>query len=358
MTELIYIFSSILFAIVFVMLGFFAIFLHIPKEEGYKYYRYSRYTLGTAFFIASLYCCVRHLLDKTGEFTSFSFLAIFALLFSWMTYMSFLLIIYAERFKRKRFFLDGAIPAAMMLISALIGLKFPHLQKINSITFGIIFGLKCAWMAYTCLKEYRNCVHNLNNYYDNAPDISWMKSLLVVTFALSVMTIVYFYVPQTYFIYYPLLLATYFFMTFRIINYLPVKISRLRKESVTESSEKEEKKISLDIKQKIGHLVEKWENEKGYLKPEITIKDVALEIGTNHNYLSKYINSELGMTFTVYLHTLRINESKELLMQAEKISIEEVGKRVGIPESYNFSRWFKTVTGMTPQQFRKAHKQK
>lgn len=37
------------------------------------------------------------------------------------------------------------------------------------------------------------------------------------------------------------------------------------------------------------------------------------------------------------------------------MSIEEIGKRVGILEIYNFSRWFKTITGTTPYQYRKTN---
>ena len=84
-----------------------------------------------------------------------------------------------------------------------------------------------------------------------------------------------------------------------------------------------------------------------------SIKEVASQIGTNHNYLSQYLNNSLGTTFQLWLNTLRIEENKTILT-SEDISIEEVGIRVGIPESYNFSRWFKVVTGTTPFRYRRA----
>lgn len=252
--------------------------------------------------------------------------------------------------------MDGAIPATLMLISAVIGLKFPEVQHINALTFGIIFGCKCAWMLRICLKEYKNCITNLENYYDNSPDISWMKSSLLATIFLSAMTIVHFYIPGIHIIYFPLFLIIYVFITFKVIDYLPTKISEVREKSVhIEVENKEKQTIGTDLKQKMAPLLEKWVNDYGYIKSDITIKDVAQEIGTNHTYLSKYINSELNMTFTVYLHTLRIEESKKWLLGSEKVSIEEIGTKVGIPEIYNFSRWFKIVTGVTPQQFRKAN---
>ena len=76
-------------------------------------------------------------------------------------------------------------------------------------------------------------------------------------------------------------------------------------------------------------------------------------MGTNHNYLSQYLNNSLDTTFQMWLNTLRIEESKRILA-SENISIEEVGVKVGIPESYNFSRWFKLVTGTTPFKYRKG----
>ena len=136
-------------------------------------------------------------------------------------------------------------------------------------------------------------------------------------------------------------------MTIKMLNYIPRKISDIRAVSSTTTSEeevvKEQKVKAVDIKTKLDPTVEKWIGKKGFLRPDITIKDVALDV--------------LGVTFSVWLNTLRIEESKSILISPEKISIEEVGQRVGINEIYNFSRWFKTITGMTPQQYRKSYKQ-
>lgn len=358
MTDLINLAASIILALIFTSLGIFITFLHIPKSEDLKYYRYSRITLGVAFFIIAFYSAIRPFIQSnTDVFTDFSLQMIFALVFSWLTYSAFLFLIYTERFKRRKFFLDGIIPAGLMIISFLLGLKFPHLQEINSVIFGVIFAGKCIWMASGCIREYRRCTRDLDNFYEERPDISWMNILLWITMILSVLTIVHFYVRIIHIIYYPLFIATYFFMTMKIINYLPVRISKLRKESVhIEEEVQERKKQPTDLKVKLEQSVSRWVEEKKFIHPELTIKDVASEIGTNHNYLSKYLNSVLGVTFSTWLHTLRIEESKVLLESAERISIEEVGRRVGIPEIYNFSRWFKIVTGVTPQQYRKSLK--
>ena len=360
MEEHLYHIESISIALIFAVLGFFSILLYIPKKEGYRYYRYSRYTLGAAFFVMATYCALKGNISNIDEFTRFSYKMLFSLAFSWLTYGSFLFIIYAEKYKRKRFFLDGIIPLLLMSIFAFIGLKHPHLQEINSIIFGIVFAFKCLWMAYTCFREYRKCTKDLDNYYDVTPDISWMKSVLIISYLLSVFTIVHFYVPATHVVYYPLLLVCYVYLTMKIINYIPEKISRLRQESVHEVAEPEpeveRKKPAVDIKSKLEAPVMRWIEDKKFTRPNLTIKDVATDIGTNHNYLSKYLNTVIGQTFTVWLHTLRIEESKLLLSDPEKLPIEEIGKRVGIGELYNYSRWFKIITGVSPQQYRKQNR--
>ncbi len=99
-------------------------------------------------------------------------------------------------------------------------------------------------------------------------------------------------------------------------------------------------------------MVEKWIKEKKYCREGINIKDVAAEMGTNQSYLSQYINNHLNTSFQQWLNTLRIEEGKTLLVQNKNMSIEEVGIAVGIPQNYNFSRWFRIVTNMTPYQYR------
>lgn len=63
----------------------------------------------------------------------------------------------------------------------------------------------------------------------------------------------------------------------------------------------------------------------------------------------------LEMTFQQWLNTMRIEESKKILLSDRNLSIEEVGAAVGIPQSYNFSKWFKIITEMTPFRYRKEN---
>ena len=355
MVEFINLASNVGFALIFAILGLFITILHVPKSDEFRYYKKSRYILGIAYFIMTAYCILRIFIHGGDEYTLFSLQLIASLLISWLTYSSFLAVIYAERYKRKRFFFDGIIPVSIMIVLMLIGLYFPGLQKANVVIFGAVFAIKCIWMAYTCFREYHRCINDLDNYYSNAPDIKWMYTMLWIAAVLSALTLLSFYVEAIHLIYYPLLIIIYVFFTIKVMNYLPIKISSMRHDSVEKETEEEvePKKNMTDLKSKIGPSIEKWVNERGYAQQEISIKTVAQEIGTNQNYLSKYINNIENTTFSVWLNTLRIEESKRILIENRRLSIEEVGLEVGFSQLYNFSRWFKQVTGSTPYQYRK-----
>ena len=105
--------------------------------------------------------------------------------------------------------------------------------------------------------------------------------------------------------------------------------------------------------EKVAALIEKWVNMENYTTSDINIKDVAVEMGTNSNYLSVYLNKVLDTSFATWLNTLRIDKSKEYLCGNQRLSIEECGIKVGYTSLYNYSRWFKTITGMSPSEWRK-----
>jgi YesN/AraC family two-component response regulator len=143
------------------------------------------------------------------------------------------------------------------------------------------------------------------------------------------------------------------YMTFKVVNYIPRKIDTMRQgNNSVKQNETQISKVA-NLEGKIKPLVDRWVADKRFCNANLSIKEVASQIGTNHNYLSQYLNNSLGTTFQLWLNTLRIEESKTILT-SEDISIEEVGIRVGISESYNFSRWFKVVTGTTPFRYRRA----
>lgn len=359
MERLVFILFDFGYAITFGILGIVTLLLNVPKEDGMESYKKARKILGSGLIIMSIYCILRLIYPQHHTiYEDFWILVTVTLLFSWLTYSPLLFLMESPRYLRKRFFIDGVSPTIFLITAGIIGLYHPDIQTEMEILFGIIFGIKCAWMFYTCLKEYNACQNELDNYYDSGTNIRWIKSLIWICLIISISTIVAFYWHTIHFFYYLSIPIVYGYMVFKIVNFTPKKIDDVRKrnETLFEKPEQQEvKPLNRSIIDKVEPLMKKWVESKGFCKADITIKDVAAEMGTNHNYLSQYINNSLEMTFQLWLNTLRIEESKRILIDNRDLSIEEVGAAVGIPQSYNFSKWFKNITMTTPFRYRKEN---
>lgn len=355
----IYILINFSYIIIFGILTAAVTLLNMPeKENSLINYRISRYILGMATGLMAVYCIFRLIIPQHhGDYIDFWMLVSFTLLFSWLTYASFLFMIETPRYLIKNFIADGLIPFGFMLVSGFIGIIIPAAQKAMMVIFGCIYSIKCAWMLYTCLKEYLKCRNEIENYYDEGPDMKWMNFSLILSFILYISTILVFYIHSLQLIYYSVVPFIYVYLVFKVIGFATKKIDNIRKKNLYLEAEPKpvKKEKTRDISEKMRPLVDRWVEDKRFCREGLNIKDVALEMGTNQNYLSQYINNVLGTTFQIWLNTLRIEESKILLTSKEKMSIEEIGIKVGIPQNYNFSRWFKQLNEITPFQYRRQY---
>lgn len=361
MEKLIYLLFEVGYALVFGIFGLTTLFLSIPKEKGIEFYKNARVALGTGLCAIAVYSIARIVVGSDiSQYVEFWLLVTFTLIHSWCTYGCLLFLLEVPYYKNKSFFIDGIIPASIMIISGFIGIIFPETQHVMTIVFGCVFGTKCLRMFLICIKEYRKCQKELDNFYDQGPDIRWIRNLIWLSLFMSGITIISFYIhtAPVLIAYYASIPVIYGFIVYRVLEFMPKKIEAIRAHNIEIlKKEEEEEKVekTKDLNEKLGPKVEKWIAQKMFCTPDLNIKDVAMQMGTNQSYLSNYLNRHLNTTFQVWLNRLRIEESKKILTSGEKISIEEVGIKVGIPQSYNFSRWFKTITETTPYQYRKQH---
>lgn len=74
------------------------------------------------------------------------------------------------------------------------------------------------------------------------------------------------------------------------------------------------------------------------------------------SYFSRLFNERTGSAFPDYLATLRTEKAKELLLEKDNMSIQEICEAVGYTNSSYFTATFKKKYGITPGQFRKNHR--
>src|SRR5690606_18174526 len=75
-----------------------------------------------------------------------------------------------------------------------------------------------------------------------------------------------------------------------------------------------------------------FEQEKGYMKKNLTLTALASRCGTNSSYLSKVLNQNMGQSFNAYLNTLRLNEVIHMWKSrpiTRQLSIQETANKLG-----------------------------
>lgn len=119
--------------------------------------------------------------------------------------------------------------------------------------------------------------------------------------------------------------------------------------------------LSVEIRNRIRKNLQKFEDEKEFLEPNLTLKKIAIRVGTNANYLSAYINTEKGMHFNRFLSELRIKYIAELLAEdpiAAHQKTEVLANICGIASRSNFLKLFSDIYGMPLQEYQHQCREK
>lgn len=91
--------------------------------------------------------------------------------------------------------------------------------------------------------------------------------------------------------------------------------------------------------------------EKNFTNSEISQQQLADYFQVSVYTLSKMFNNQIGIGFSEYLNSKRIEYAKELLSTTD-ISVKKIAMMVGIPNDNYFSKTFKKYTGLSPINYR------
>lgn len=106
----------------------------------------------------------------------------------------------------------------------------------------------------------------------------------------------------------------------------------------------------------IAESIKGWINDEGYLRPGLTIKELADTLHTNRTYLSGYINTSLNTTFRDWITRLRIDYAKQRMTNHPEQKIAEIAEASGFMSQSHFMKTFKDKEGCSPAKWKKAQK--
>lgn len=107
-----------------------------------------------------------------------------------------------------------------------------------------------------------------------------------------------------------------------------------------------------DCAELMRRLCQMMEEHRVYLNSDLKVKEVASALGTTYTVLSNCIKSQHGCTFPQFVNTYRVELAQQLLSEQPDMKLTEVWTAVGFASESSFYRIFKSITGMTPNEWR------
>ena len=157
----------------------------------------------------------------------------------------------------------------------------------------------------------------------------------------------------------------YLFIVIEIIMYLnneKLQLSslrfRLRKRHDMRMKRLAEEKQARRVISMVERRLGKWIAEGKYKLNYDSIDDILRDLDLTSGELSFYCATRFGKPFLTWRKELRIEEAKDLLLRFPNVPVSKIGISLGIKDKSDFRHQFKSVTGMTPMEWREKNSRK
>lgn len=348
------------------VIGIILLFLKNPNIKDSSPYRRSKYLLATAFFVMGfnlflwlgLFTGDWHQLNPyiaCVDVMSFYLAALFLV-------YSFLNLLNRHCLRAKWIARDLA---SWVLTSALAWISlWDKMTAYRSVLFCLsllLFFMVIVWYLVLFHRLYEKKRKAWDDYFseDMQQFMVWLKKslfFLVLSGVFAVMTlflgIVFNYLYQFY------VISVNVYIGVSFINYGYVygcfdkaEMTNADREETVEAGQKTA--VVDNLETQFGERIAQWVTDKKYLTTPLTIDDLAVEMGTNKLYMSRYINGKYHVNFSSWITDLRIAEAKEYMRLHPNVKQEEVAFHSGFSSSSYFSKVFSRMEGMTPAAWRR-----
>lgn len=235
-----------------------------------------------------------------------------------------------------------ALPFA--LLTALYTAMPSHTMATVYMAFLALFGATVIRIGYARAEIYTAYLYTNFSDIDNM-DISWLKKLYVAGFAYMLLWVVVSVVrhPAADSLIYLAGIA-FWQLTIHFCDRLRPVVPEPYDDGADIKAAPNPRDFTF-----AGRMESMVENDRLYLDPKLSLRQLAERLGTNRTYLSQYFNEVKGVTFYDYINAMRINKKSVPLMQEHpEYTLDYVAKQSGFNSLSTFRRAFRKYTGTTP----------
>jgi AraC-like DNA-binding protein len=139
-------------------------------------------------------------------------------------------------------------------------------------------------------------------------------------------------------------------------RYEALKLSIYRTDAVEEPIKPKTTLLDADTTAEYtGRLLTHISEDKPYLNPDLSLRELAKQIDIHPNHLSWILNNSIGKNFNEFINQHRIEafKSNAKARENQNMTIEGLAYESGFNSKTVFNTYFKRETGLTPRQFLK-----
>jgi len=127
-----------------------------------------------------------------------------------------------------------------------------------------------------------------------------------------------------------------------IVEYFQYKLDQIR----SISNESKHNAYSRVITEAIKYI------QKNYSRMDLSLESIANHVNLSVSWLSTKFKDEVGVGINDFLNNLRIQKAMQMF-DSRDYMIYEVAEKVGFTSSQYFSKIFKQLTGLTPNEYKR-----
>jgi AraC-like DNA-binding protein len=247
----------------------------------------------------------------------------------------------------------------------------------NTPLYFYVTPLVLIWAAGSIYYYLRLSLGIINNHevwvlrnFSNLKEITllWLRKLIIyyrllwIVWVPFVITFLLFFRFQL--LYLSIVLALYFLMLILVYLTLWIGLEGFGRNLifVRHKEEKTENKnfsrlTAQEIQSQVERINQLMALEKIYLNENLSLRDLALHLKADPNFISFILNSHLGCNFYDFVNRYRIEEFKNKLNNPNNkhLSLLGIALESGFNSKTTFNRVFKQVMGITPTEFQKKN---
>ena len=217
--------------------------------------------------------------------------------------------------------------------------------------------------SFRLLRTYRNTIKDSFSAVD-AINLNWLQ-IVVILFSMVMLADMSVFVPQVFFgmelpkLYYAILLAEA--VSVFAIGYLSLRQPEIvagvsLPNSGDQQQSASEKYLGSPVDDKLGaeladRLDREMEQQKIFLRNDLTLAELADVIGLSTRHLSQVINQHRHKNFYDYVNGYRARHAASHLARHGKTNLTRLAYDSGFNNRVSFSKAFRKYTGQTPTEF-------